>query len=165
MKRIVGILLLVWMLISMVTSCGFTVPRPEINECEFDFSVTYEFNGEIKTVSGVYVCKYDGIDWSLEGGYRRAWAGYVKYGTPEEVILLETAEDGGEIELNLCFDPGYFMGDSHWKNEEPFTPIITVKLVSDGGLCFENNADIIAETYGAKIISYEYNEPIENSFN
>ena len=57
------------------------------------------------------------------------------------------------------------MGDSHWGNEEPFTPRLTVKIVDDMGLCFENNSDIIAETYGAKIISYEYDEPIENMFN
>ena len=57
----------------------------------------------------------------------------------------------------------HFMGDSYWEGEEPFSPLITVR-VYDEGLYFENDAQLIAETYGARIISYEYDEPIENTF-
>lgn len=165
MKRKWCILLGLLMLVSMLAGCGLDVPRPEIQTGDFNFSVTYEFNGEIKTISGVYICEYGGIDWALDGGYYRVWKGYIKDNTTEDVIRLATAEDGGEIDLNLGFDPGHFMGDSHWGNEEPFTPRLTVKLIGEVGLCFENNPDIIAETYGARIISYEYDEPIENEFN
>ena len=165
MKRKWCILLGLLMLVSMLAGCGLDVPRPEIKEGEFHFSVTYEFNGEIKTISGIYVCEYDGVDWVLDGGFHREWKGYIKDNTTEDVIRLATAEDGGEIDLNLGFDPSHFMGDSHWGNEEPFTPMLTVKLVGEVGLYFENDPDVIAETYGAKIISYEYDEPIENEFN
>ena len=165
MKKIIAFLLLTAILAMMLTGCGFTTPRPEITSGEFSFSVTYEFNGEIKTISGIYVCEYDGVDWVLDGGFHREWKGYIKDNTTEDVIRLATAEDGGEIDLNLGFDPSHFMGDSHWGNEEPFTPMLTVKLVGEVGLYFESDSDIIAETYGAKIISYEYDESIENRFN
>ena len=59
MKRIISTMLLMLAFVSTLTSCGFTVPRPEIEEGEFHFSVTYEFNGEIKTIFGIYVCEYD----------------------------------------------------------------------------------------------------------
>ena len=60
MKKIFGILLLVLLLAATLAGCGLTAPRPEIEKGEFPFSVTYEFAGEIKTVSGVYVCEYNG---------------------------------------------------------------------------------------------------------
>lgn len=164
MKKILSALLLVMVLAGMLTSCGLDVPRPKIKTAEFDFSVTYEYDGEIKTISGVYVCEYDGVDWVLDGGYHREWKGYVKDGTTEEVICLGTAEDGGIVELNLFFYPYQFMGDSHWEDDEPFAPCITVKIEDDEGLCFENDVELIAETYGAKIISYEYDEPIKNTY-
>ena len=53
------------MLSALLAGCGLEVPRPEIKEGEFDFIVTYEYNGEIKTVSGVYVCEFSGISWAL----------------------------------------------------------------------------------------------------
>ena len=165
MKRKWCILLGLLMLVRMLAGCGLDVPRPEIQTGEFNFSVTYEFNGEIKTMSGVYICEYDGIDWALDGGYYRVWKGYIKDGTTEEVIRLETATDGGIAELNLVFDPGHFMGDDYMDGAEPFEPSFTVRQENDDGLSFENRADHIAETYGARIISYEYDEPIKNTFN
>jgi hypothetical protein len=37
-------------------------------------------------------------------------------------------------------------------------------LVDDEGISFLHEADEVEEYCGAKIISYEYDEPIENSF-
>ena len=164
MTRKIFALLLALMLALMLASCGLTVPSPEIKEGEFDFTVTYEFNGEIQTVSGVYVCEYSGIDFALDGENHREWNGYMKDGNLEEIIVIATAEDGGIVELNLRFDPGHFMGDSYEEGDEPFAPMITVRLEDEEGLSFENDADLIAEVYGARIISYEYDAPIENTF-
>ena len=162
MKRILTCIFLIVYVTVIFTGCGLQVPRPEIKTGEFNFNVTYELNGEVKTISGVYVCEYNGTDWAIDVGHHRDWKGYIKDGT-EESIKLATAEDGGIVELNLHFDPGHFMGDSYVDGEEPFSPWITVRLYSEG-LYFENDQDLIAETYGAKIISYEYDEPIQNSF-
>ena len=164
MKRIFCIILVVFILTATITGCGLDVPRPEIKSGEFDFSVTYEYCGEIKTVSGVYVCEFDGIDWVLDGGYHRVWSGYVKDGTTEERIRLGVAENGGEVDLELFFDPDRFMGDYYSEDDEPFAPYVSVKVVDDEGMYFENDADRIFELYGARVIDYEYEEPIENTF-
>ena len=164
MKKILCALLLLLTVTVSFTSCGLTVGRPEIKEGEFNFSLTYEITGETKTISGVYVCEYDGIDRVLDGIDHREWKGFIKDGTTEEQIKLATAEDGGVVELNLHFAPEYFMGESHGNDDEPFSPSITVRLEDEDGLSFENDADLIAEVYGAKIISYEYDQPIENAF-
>ena len=162
MKKIFNLLIVMLLLLLCLTSCS--TPRPEIKKGEFDFSITYELDGEVKTISGVYVCEFDGIDFVLDGGFHRVWEGYIKDDTTEEAIQLKIAADGGEVDLNLGLDPDTFMGDPHWDGYEPFAPWISVKVVTDEGMYFENDETIIAETYGAKIISYDYDEPIQNTF-
>ena len=162
MKRTLCAIILVLMLSAMLSGCGLSEPRPEIKTGEFNFSVTYEYLGEVNTVSGVYVCEYDGIGWVLDGGYYRKWSGYIKDETTEENIVLGTAEDGGIVELYLALDPDAFMGDGYL-DDEPFLPYLSVRII-DEGLSFESDVVILEETYGARIISYEYDDPIENTF-
>ena len=163
MRKIICAVTVLILLLLCLTSCGITVPRPKIKEGEFNFSVTYELRGEIQTVSGVYVCEYNGTDWAIDGGYHRDWKGYVKDGEVEEIIVIATAENGGSVELFLHFNPEHFMGE-RCEDGEPFEPWISVRLDDEDGLRFENDADLIAEVYGARIISYEYDEPIKNTF-
>ena len=164
MKR-VSIALALMLIVSVgLTGCGLTVPRPEIKSGEFDFTVTYEYDGEIRTVSGVYACEYNGTDWALDGGYHRDWVGYIKGGGIDEIIEIGTAEDGGEIKLNLAFYPEYFMDDSITGGREAPAPWISVVLADGEGMIIQNEADVIEAIYGARIISYEYDKPIENSF-
>ena len=164
MKRRFCALILLTALVFTLVGCGLIVERPEVKEGKFNFSVTYEINGETTTISGVYVCEYDGIDRVLDGVDHREWKGYIKDGTIEEQIKIATAEDGGIVELNLHFAPEYFMGESYGDGDEPFSASITVRLEDEEGLRFENDADLIADVYGAKIISYEYDEPIQNLY-
>ena len=147
-----------------LTSCGLSEPRPEIESGEFNFSVTYEYAGEIKTVSGVYVCEFKGVDWVLDGGYYRDWNGYIKGGTLEENIVLGTAEDGNVVELYLAFDPDLLMGETAYHEDDtPFKPILSVRIY-DEGLAFDDDSVMLEEKYGAKIISYSCDEPIKNTF-
>mgnify|MGYP003307886116 CR=1 FL=1 len=99
------------MLVCMLTGCASTVPCPEIKEGEFNFSVTYDFNGEKKTVSGVYVCEYNGTIWALDGGIAETGKAIYKDGKIEDMIEIGTTEDGDRVELNLALYPEYFMGD------------------------------------------------------
>lgn len=166
MKKILSIVSFVLLLSLCLTSCGLTVPRPEIKEGRFNYSVTYELNGEIKTISGVYICEYDGISWSLDGGNNRHWKGCIEGGTEDDQIQIGTTEDGGAINVCLDFDPDYFMGEDvvEYKGvPEPYL-IVVYPMTEDGALTFINDAETVAEQYGAKIISHVYDEPINNSF-
>ena len=165
MKRILCVMLSV-LLTTALASCGLTVPSPEVDNGEFDFSVTYEINGETKTVSGVYVCEYNGTDWALDGGYHRDWNGYVKGNPAEDRYKIGETDDGGDIYICLGVYPEYFMGDEETGGKEIPAPWITVQYPYDenGGVNIFNDATEIEESFGAKIISYNYAEPIENSF-
>ena len=60
-KRLVGIALLMASS-SLLSGCAVTkFPVPEVKKAQFNFSVTYEIDGEEKIYSGIYVCEYDGI--------------------------------------------------------------------------------------------------------
>lgn len=153
------------MLACMLTGCGLTVPKPEIKEAEFDFSVTYEFNGERITISGVYVCEYSGTAWALDGGYNREWNGYIKDGKTEDTFEIGTTDAGDRVELRLAFIPEYFMGDFvDDGNREVPKPYIAVILEDSEGIRILHEPAEVEEYCGAKIIGYEYDEPIENSF-
>jgi hypothetical protein len=55
MKKIITSVILLLAISVTMTSCGLDVLRPEIKEGRFNISVTYEYNGETKTASGVYI--------------------------------------------------------------------------------------------------------------
>ena len=164
MKRIFGSAIFLVLIIAIFTSCGLQVPRPEVKSEEFNFSVTYEFNGEIKTVSGVYVCEYEGTDWALDGGYYREWNGYIKGGEMEDLIEIGTTKDGGKVSLNLAFYPEYFMDDPLTGGKDVPVPYISVAITDGEGMSILYDPEDVEAYCGAKIIDYEYDAPIENSF-
>ena len=151
------------MLVCMLSGCGSTAPEPAIQEGEFDFSVTYEFNGEEKNLSGVYVCQYSGSEWTLDGGFHRAWEGYVKNGKTDGIEIGTTA-NGEKVELNLAFYPEYFMGDFVEGDRNIPAPYLSITLVDEEGMRILYEPAEVEAYCGAKIISSEYEEPIQNSF-
>ena len=164
MKKIFVAIILITVLLVGFASCGFTVEEPKIKSGEFDFKVTYEFQGEVKTVSGVYVCEYSGTSWALDGGSHRTWTGHIKGGEESDVFEIGATEDGGTVELRLNLYPNYFMGDFIEDDSAISKPAIAVMLVTEEGTSILLEPEDVEAYCGAKIISYEYEEPIENSF-
>ena len=66
--------------------------------------------------------------------------------------------------LMLALYPEYFMGDDATGGKGTPEPWLSVTLSDGEGMSIQNEKDVIEATYGAKIISYQYDEPIENSF-
>ena len=160
MKKIFSIVILTLSCVLCLTSCSFGVARPEIKEGRFNITVTYEQDGEVKTASAVYVCEYDGILWYNINGepcvkWNESFEGDI---TDGYVIPICNTDDGGEILISFLLRPEYFMGDPEYADHIP-----TVKaelLYEDDQI---DDPEIIAE-YGVRLIGYEYDEPIENSF-
>ena len=167
MKKIISLSLLVLLVVSLLVSCGSNVPRPEIKEGRFDYSVAYEMNGETKTVSGVYVCEFAGVDWSRDSGYTRDWNGYIEGGSADDRVELGTTEDGGKIILELGLNAPYFMADPGFVGLETPAPMLIIDYINDetGEVRFIKDADEIATGYGVKIVGYEYAAPVNNTYN
>ena len=149
-------------MLMLLSGCVAKMPIPEIKEGRLNFSVTYETNGEEKTYSGVYVCKYDGILVTLAGSSVQ-WKAYIE--NEEEIdIPIQTNEDG-VIYINLGLSADYLMGSPSaldypspepnlymiFNGDDPDSPYIT----SDEEVIF---------SYGVRLISYNYADPIKNTF-
>ena len=168
MKKLLCALLLVLMVTVSFTSCGLTVERPKVKKGEFDFSITYELDGEVKTLSAVYVCEFDGTSWSLDGGYGRDWKSWTEgdyEGDDTYSAIIGKTEDGGNIILFFGIYPEYFMNDPACDRGEPEPSIyISYPENENGESGLVNIPEEVEALCGAKIISYEYDSPIENSF-
>ena len=164
MKKIIGFLLLTVMLVVMLTGCGLTMPRPEVKEGSFDFTVTYELNGEVKTVKDTYVCKYKGVSMTLEGISYREWKGAFNGGLTDDSIKICDTADGGEIVLAFLIYPEYFMGEPDYKEFKPSYDL-AVYYYDENGYIIESidDAEIIA-SHGVRFIGFEYSDSIENGF-
>ena len=164
MKKIISTLILTVMLITMLTGCALTVPKPEVREGEFDVSVTYEVGGEVKTLDLVYVCKYKGVRYTLEGTVYRAWSGHFKGYDESDVIDILDTEDGGKVYLCFHTYAEYFMGEPEYIDN--FAPWVTAEHLyyENGEQMIGYDQDEIAENYGVRVIGIEYEEHIQNTF-
>ena len=160
-KKIALILLLISALTAL-SGCVVTMPMPEIEEGRFDFSFTYEINGELKTYHGVYVCKFDGVQTTMLAS-SLDWDEYVE-NEKEIDIPIQTNEEG-VVYINGGFVPEYFMGDPYLTEYDAPTP--NLYMIYHGStsedLNITSDEEIIAEL-GVKLIGWEYADPIENSF-
>ena len=160
MKKSV-IILLVLMIVLSFSSCE-NVPEPQIKEGEFPFEIVYEIDGEIITVNDVYICEFDGFDWNEGVGKHRKWKGHIKSSEAEELILLED----GDLKFAVSVgSPEYYMSDPSCQWSENTPSIYFIKPNKLGGITSgSSNIETLLEQYKLKLISWNFADPIQNSF-
>ena len=151
------------------------VPKPEITYGEFPCVLTYEVDGEIKTIEDTIVCEFDGFEALSEAGKYRKWKSYLKSGD-EELVLLNLRDKNevnefGHTMLELFFYWGnaeYYMGDvdDGRSNKEQDFKWVEYKYKNAegqiGGSAYK--ADEAYEKYKIRLISWEVAPPIKNEF-
>lgn len=175
MKKIalVGIGFLIGLLVAVLIAASFmgffvTVPKPEIKEGEFDFALTYELDGETKKLEGTYVCKFEGVSRALDG-VGRDWTGYIKDHDDFTDYELKTTDEG-TIKVNLDICSEFFMADPFYKinaNTDDPKPEPYVYITSGDPTTEDPENEVTFNLYegdDVKIISFEYDEPIENTY-
>ncbi len=150
------------------TGVFVTVPRPEIKEGEFDFTLTYELDGKTEKIEGTYVCRFDGVYRALDGKGRQ-WKGYIKdhdYFTDYEI----KATDEGMIMVDLDICAEFFMSDPNYKiteNTDEPKPEPYLYITSGDASDESPSAEFFYSAYEGdevKIISFVYDSPIENTY-
>lgn len=141
---------------------GYSVRKPKVTQQEFPFTVTYSYQGETKTISDVYVGDYVRAAKYL-GDDSLVWYGYIQDHNRLESDFYRIGEiDGKAFSINLNMEPGYLMGDSKYADS----------VCRPSGVChsFDGTNDVTVTDpdelaqLGLSIVSWEYPEPIENSF-
>ena len=161
-KMKLPVIILVIGLILAVASCLFTgiMKEPTIKEHAFDYSVTYRVDGEVKTHKGSYQCSFIGHDGHDDPTLRLYDGVHKVDGNVSESSWFTVAQkDGAELSLIINLDADYLMGDPDKYeyvsgNEDP-----CLEATDAEGYPVE-----ASEVFGAEIISWEYPEPLENSF-
>ena len=141
---------------------GYSVQKPKVARQEFPFTITYSYQGKTETISDVYVGEYVRrakylADDSL------AWHGYIQDHNRLESDFYRIGEhDGQAFSINLNMVPEYLMGDPKYADS----------VCQPSGVChsFDGTNDITVTDpeelaqLGLSIVSWEYPEPIENTF-
>lgn len=171
---ILFILLALWLAFGGA-SYFIPIPKPEITYGEFPFKLTYELDGEIKTIEDTIICEFDGFEVVGEAGKYRKWKIYTK-STGERMISLfdlrsnNTFTEWGQKVLELCFDPGsaeYYMGDvgNRQSAGNLCKWIDYLYILPDGKTGYSAfKLDEAWEKFKIKLISWEVSPPIQNSF-
>lgn len=162
---ILAVTLVVYM-IATVMFCYTT--KPKVAQGEFPFSITYEYKGETKTLSGVLECEYSD-SCTILNEHNRYWDYEIKYNNPENVEDPCIIDQSEELQTLLSVQPsieaGYLMGDPLYKeyalNAEPY--IQYYDYINDIILDSENQDEVL-QSIGFKIVDFTYDKPIENSF-
>lgn len=155
------ILLVAVFLIAMYALLSNIAKKPNITEGEFPFSITYEMDGETFVIKDVYKAEYEG-----NGGYadtlHRNYNGTIVGLGEQATAYTFKQENNTRIELNTFFYADYMMGDTEYDyfDEEPFEPRFYYYDENEQ----EYHDEETLATHGVKMISFEYPEPIKNSF-
>lgn len=154
------ILLGIWLILNTaLLLLGYSVQKPVLEQQEFPFSVTYSYQGEIKTISDVYVAEYE-LDAQYIGDDAIGWYGYVKDRNRLESDFYRIGESEEKIfSIDLNLEPGYLMGDPQYADSvcQPSASVIYTDetVITDP-------AEL--KQLGFYLVNWEYPEPVENSF-
>lgn len=148
------------LIVGSFTGAFLTIPKPEVKEGEFDFALTYEVDGETKVIEGTYVCEFEGVSKALDG-IGRDWNGYIKGHDGFTDYEIKTT-DKGIIMVGLDICPEFFMSDPDYyimSGKDKPEPCLYIKSVETSNEVFFDYTDD-----DVKIISFEYDQPIENTY-
>ena len=156
---ILVIALLAMAVFAMVSNIAL---KPTITAHEFPFSITYELDGVTETVDAVCAVTYAGNGGYVKATTRQYEEKYISQreniGSAFEIFV----GDECSITLFTRIYPDYLMGDPEYDyfDDTVYEPILSYSNWATG----ETIEGLELPEQGAKIISWELPEPIENSF-
>lgn len=160
---LLAVLLIAYVAVSFIV--GYNT-KPAVSEGEFPFSITYEYLGETKTISGVYACKFAGSR-TIFNEHDRFWEGEILYTEGDGFVL---SEEMRTLAVQPFMYAGYFMGDPLYRDfyeqyglEGP-TPYAEYYDYENDITYADYNQDEELASIGFRFVDFSYAEPIENSF-
>ena len=152
-------------LVLALMACLLTnmILAPTVTEGDFHYSVTYKLNGETKTLEGIYKCRLNGYGEGDDPRDRYYTGEYIVDGQATLSHSYTIAQkDGAELYIVTVFNECYLMGDTKDVDYEPFLEEPYLEAVDKEGYPYDEGN--MPSEFTAEIISWEYPEPIENTF-
>ena len=142
-------------------------PRPEITYGEFPFRIEYEINRELVIIEDSAICEFDGFQVNWGGGDKtRKWKVSFASGRKSQLsknhayLLIDEAN---QIYIALGYGE-YYMGDDNYTGGLLHPTYKAIKRFGNDWQLIKIEPYELLNTYGIKIISYEFSPPIVNSF-
>ena len=139
-------------------------PLPEITYGEFPFRIEYEIDDERFIVEDTVICEFDGI-YSSEAGKSLRWKSHLASGSEGSGLILYVVDDKKTVTCNVG-QPQYYMGCSLMTPDEYWHYSLKAFLVEGQG-----TPGVIAlfpeqwyDDYNFRFISWEFSDPIVNTF-
>jgi len=164
--------------------------RPEIRYGEFDFRLEYEIYGEVVVVEDTVVVEHSGTSWDAGIGNHNVWDNHLKSGR-EFIELYRSDAVVIFIRILGVLNGVYLLGtDSVREDLHTNLPDVTRLNLNEEGLTSQQeqerdtffsdnsepnwrffggarwhiNEEDLFNNYGIRLIRFEYDLPIENSF-
>lgn len=160
------LILLIALLAAVAVNIALSIAKkPAIAEKDFQFSVTYEYNGKLETVEGVCSCSFNPENQSVDP-LDRFYSSTVSFGEEANADnhrnYLIAEDKDGQLVIITCLDAGYLMGDPQYEEDaaEDHRPYIA--YYDSEGVEYSDEATL--KKHGVRLVSWEYPEPIENEF-
>ena len=129
-----------------------------IKHGEFPFELIYEYNGKEITIKDTIICDYNGSSFALDGGNYRNWTCVIKNNNYYGRYIID--ENIRDLYIQIPLEADYYMGAPNVNNEIA-KPYIYYIDDSTGTVYYEQD---LFNVVGAKIISWNPSEPIQNTF-
>jgi hypothetical protein len=162
--KIPAIIIAIGLVLSLAASL-FTniIMTPTVTEHDFHYAVTYKLGDETKTFEGIYKCRFDGYSRGENPRDRYYTGEYTVDGQTTPMHSYTIAQkDGAELYIVTEFNDCYLMGDTKDEDYRPYLDEPYLEALDKEGYPY-GEADMPGE-FAAEIISWEYPEPIENTF-
>lgn len=132
--------------------------KPTITHGEFLFELVYEYNGKEITIRDTIICDYNGSSFALDGGNHRDWTCVIKNNNNYGRYIID--ENIRDLYIQVPLEADYYMGAPN-VNSEIAKPYIYYIDDSTGTVYYEQD---LSNVVGAKIVSWNPSEPIQNTF-
>lgn len=163
--RIPAIIIAIGIIIAIAASLLVSMQKaPTVTNHDFDFSITYKLDGETKTINGVYSSRFTGFGGNGVDPLCRYYEGTYKVEgeTDGDRCFTIAEKDGYTLYIVALLNDEYLMGDVENDSYESCHEEPTLEAEDKVGNQYdETNLPAI---FDAEIVSFEYPEPIENTF-
>ena len=159
------IIIAIGIIIAIAASLLVSIRKtPTVTNQDFDFSITYKLDGETKTINGVYSSRFTGFGGNGIDPLCRYYEGTYKVeGEDDGDRCFTIAEkDGYKLYIVALLNDYYLMGDKENESYDSYTEGPTLEAEDKDGNQYGETE--IPDIFDAEIVSFEYPEPIENTF-
>ena len=137
---------------------------PAVTNHDFDFSITDKLDGETKTINGVYGSRFTGFGANGVDPLCRYYEGtYTVEGeTDGDRCFTISEKDGYTLYIVALLNDSYLFGDVENDSYESGHEEPTLEAEDKDGYQYDETE--LPAVFDAEIVSFEYPEPIENTF-